>query len=114
MVSGKREKRKRRTKGKGRGVSQNVGREEGASEREAREKTRFKAWRERDGAASCRRRRVRGRLVRGTGGHGVGHVRHDFVRHDLESFHASQKATVGTFPNSATFATSHTVRDCTT
>jgi hypothetical protein len=110
MVSGKREKRKRRTKGKGRGVSQNVGGEEGASEREAREKTRFKAWRERDGAASCRRRRVRGRLVRGT--HGVGHVRHDFVRHDLESFHASQKATVGTFPNSATFSR-HTLY-CTT
>ena len=100
MVSGKREKtRRKKNEPKGRGsVSQNVGREEGASKREVREKTRLKACRKRDGAASCRR--TRGRLVRGTWGAGVGH--------NLE-FPRITKSTVGTFPNSATFASSHTV-----
>jgi hypothetical protein len=54
----KEKRRKRRTIRKGGGgVFQNVGREEGASERDAREKTRLKLWREKDGAVLCRRRR---------------------------------------------------------
>jgi hypothetical protein len=86
-VSGKREKkreekrrRKRRTIRKGGGiVSQNVGREEGASERDA---THLKLWREKDWAASCRRRRVRGEVGK------VGNCR--ARENDLENFHATQ------------------------
>ena len=68
----KRRKKKKRTKREGGSVSQSVGREEGASKRDAREKTRLKLWREKDGTASCRRRRVRGEAGKGnyTGGAG--------------------------------------------
>ena len=45
---GKKERKKKNTNQKK--TSQTLGREEGASEREAREKTRPKAWCERDGA----------------------------------------------------------------
>jgi hypothetical protein len=105
MVSGKREKKgeekKRRTIRKGGGgVSQNVGREEGASERDAREKTRLKLWREKDGAASCRRRRVRGG---GTTGGGAGER-----LGELESFHATQ-VNRGNSPKQCHISTSHTL-----
>jgi hypothetical protein len=63
-VSGKRGKTEERRKEKNDepegGAFQNVGREEGASKREVREKAHPRLWRERDGVASCRRRRVRG------------------------------------------------------
>jgi hypothetical protein len=59
LAAKEKRREKRQTKGKGGSVSQNIGRE-GTSEREAREKTHLKAWHERNGAVSCRRRRVRG------------------------------------------------------
>jgi signal recognition particle subunit SEC65 len=58
--AGREERRKEKKDEPEGGAFQNVGREEGASKREVREKAHPRLWRERDGVASCRRRRVRG------------------------------------------------------
>ena len=99
--SGKREKKKEKKtnqKGRRRRIPERRQGGGGVLERGEGEDAPQSVARKEWGGVVCRRR-VRGRLVRGEGTSGA----------RLREFPRVTKSTVGTFPNSATFATSRTV-----